>query len=259
MRDRLIILMGVLFALLPERAVAQKVTISGFIMDGETKEALIGANIYEAKLQKGTTSNQYGFYSITLPASDTLTIIISFVGYKPEAKKVVASTNFRIDILLIPSLMLSEVEINGARNDDNVNSAQMGVIDVPMRDIRDLPVLMGERDILKVIQLLPGVQQAQEGTTGFFVRGGNLDQNLVQLDEATVYNPSHLFGLVSTFNINSINNVQLIKGGFPAQFGGRLSSILDITMKDGNKEKFGRKEHWTPFVQPYPTRTPDPK
>ena len=238
MRSYLIILASALFGLLHVPAAAQKVTFSGYIRDRETKEALIGANIYDAKLQKGTTSNQYGFYSITLPVSDTLQIIISYVGYKPEAKKITARSNLRMDIFLDPSLMLSEVEINAARNDDNVNNAQMGVIDVPMRDIRDLPVLMGERDILKVLHLLPGVQQAQEGTTGFFVRGGNLDQNLVQLDEATVYNPNHLFGLVSTFNINSINNVQLIKGGFPAQYGGRLSSILDITMKDGNKEKF---------------------
>src|SRR5258705_12211293 len=114
----------------------------------------------------------------------------------------------------------------------------MGVIDVPIRAIKNLPVLLGERDIMKIIQLLPGVQGGQEGTTGFYVRGGNLDQNLVQLDEATVYNPNHLFGLFSTFNINAINNVKLIKGGFPAEFGGRLSSILDITMKEGNKTKY---------------------
>jgi hypothetical protein len=113
----------------------------------------------------------------------------------------------------------------------------MGVIDVPLRAIKNLPVLLGERDIMKIIQLLPGVQGGQEGTAGFYVRGGNLDQNLVQLDEATVYNPNHLFGLFSTFNINAINSVKLIKGGFPAEFGGRLSSILDITMKEGNKTK----------------------
>lgn len=114
----------------------------------------------------------------------------------------------------------------------------MGVIDVPMSAVKQLPVLAGERDILKTIQLLPGVQQGQEGTTGYFVRGGNLDQNLVQLDEATVYNPNHLFGLFSTFNVNAINDVKLIKGGFPSEYGGRLSSILDIRMKDGNKEKY---------------------
>lgn len=221
-----------------EKVTGQRITISGYVKEAGSKEALIGANIYETKLYKGTTSNQYGFYSLSLPASDTFNIIISYVGYKPEAKKIITRSNLRIDAQLIASNILNEVEINATRNDDNVNQTQMGVIDVPLRDIRNLPVLMGERDILKVIQLLPGVQQAQEGTTGFFVRGGNLDQNLVQLDEATVYNPNHLFGLLSTFNINSINNVQLIKGGFPAQYGGRLSSILDITMKDGNKEKF---------------------
>jgi hypothetical protein len=238
MKSYLIISMTAVLIVIHMRAAAQKVTISGYVMDGETKEALIGANIYEVKIRKGTASNQYGFYSLTLPVVDTLEVIISYVGYKPAAKKIATSTNLRMDIPLMASSMLSEVEINAARNDDNVNKAQMGVIYVPMREVRNLPVLMGERDILKVIQLLPGVQQAQEGTTGFFVRGGNLDQNLVQLDEATVYNPSHLFGLVSTFNINSINNVQLIKSGFPAQYGGRLSSILDITMKDGNKEKY---------------------
>lgn len=227
-----------LLLLLSVKAFSQKITISGYIQDGETKEALIGATIYESKLQRGATTNPYGYYSLTLPSTDTLNVIISYVGYRPEAKKIFSKTNIRIDILLLPSTLLNEVEINAARNDDNVNKIQTGVMEVPMREIMNLPVLMSERDILKVIQLLPGVQQAQEGTTGFFVRGGNIDQNLVQLDEATVYNPNHLFGLVSTFNVNSINNVQLIKGGFPAQYGGRLSSILDVTMKDGNKEKY---------------------
>jgi hypothetical protein len=128
--------------------------------------------------------------------------------------------------------------VQAGKNDRNVQKAQMGVIDVPLKAIRSLPVLFGERDVLKIIQLLPGVQGGQEGTAGFYVRGGNLDQNLVQLDEATIYNPNHLFGLFSTFNTNSINHVQLIKGGFPAQYGGRLSSILDITMKEGNKTKY---------------------
>ncbi|MEJ7679840.1 MAG: TonB-dependent receptor [Segetibacter sp.] len=133
---------------------------------------------------------------------------------------------------------LGEVVVTTGRNNRNVQKAQMGVIDVPLHAIKNLPVLMGERDVLKIIQLLPGVQGGQEGTAGYYVRGGNLDQNLIQLDEATVYNPNHLFGLFSTFNVNSINHVQLIKGGFPAEYGGRLSSILDITMKEGNKEKY---------------------
>jgi len=229
---------ALLLLLLPAMAIGQKITISGYVKDGETKEALIGANVYESKLQQGASTNTYGFYSLTLPITDTLNVIISYVGYKPQVNKIFSKTNIRIDILLVSSALLNEIEINATRNDDNVNRTQTGVIEVPMRDIMNLPVLMSERDILKVIQLLPGVQQAQEGTTGFFVRGGNMDQNLVQLDGATVYNPNHLFGLVSTFNVNSINNVLLIKGGFPAQYGGRLSSILDITMKDGNKEKY---------------------
>lgn len=217
---------------------SQTITISGYIRDAETKEALIGADIYEASLRKGTAANEYGFYSLTLPAEDTLNVVVSYTGYQPAAKKIVSATNIRLDVLLVTSNILNEVEVIASRNDDNVNKTQVGVIDVTMQAVKNLPVLLGERDILKIIQLLPGVQQAQEGTTGFLVRGGNTDQNLVQLDEATVYNPNHLFGLVSTFNINAINNVQFIRGGFPAQYGGRLSSILDITMKDGNKENY---------------------
>ncbi len=220
------------------QAFSQTITISGYIRDADTKEALIGADIYEAGLRKGTTANEYGFYSLTLPEEDTLNVVISYTGYKPAARKITSKANIRLDVLLVSSNVLDEVEVTASRNDDNVNKVQVGVIDVPMREIRNLPVLLGERDIFKVIQLLPGVQQAQEGTTGFLVRGGNTDQNLVQLDEATVYNPNHLFGLVSTFNINAINHVHFIKGGFPAQYGGRLSSILDITMKDGNKENY---------------------
>lgn len=226
-----------LFLIATSQLAAQKVTLSGFIKDEDTKEALIGATIYETGLQRGSTTNEYGFFSLTLSSSDTLNLIISYTGYTPQARKVFSKQNIRLDVLLSSSNLLDEIEITATRNDDNVNRAQVGVINVPMREIKNLPVLAGERDILKIIQFLPGVQQAQEGTTGFFVRGGNTDQNLVQLDEATVYNPNHLFGLVSTFNINSINDVRLIKGGFPAQYGGRLSSILDITMKDGNKEK----------------------
>ena len=217
---------------------AQKIIVSGYVQDAGSKEALIAANIYEPNLQQGASTSQYGFYSLTLPARDTLTLIISYVGYKSEVRKIYLQNNIRLDVLLTSSNVLDEVAITSARNDDNVNLTRVGVINVPVSDIRNLPVLMGERDILKAIQFLPGVQQGQEGTTGFFVRGGNLDQNLVLLDDAPVYNPNHLFGLVSTFNINSVNNVQLIKGGFPAQYGGRLSSILDITMKDGNQERF---------------------
>ena len=218
---------------------AQKITISGFVKDDATKEALIGASLVNANNKTGTTTNQYGFFSLTVSAADTVELIISYQGYKLQAKKITAKENIQLDILLENSSgTLGEVIISSGKNNHNVQKAQMGVMDVPIRAIKNLPVLLGERDIMKIIQLLPGVQGGQEGTSGFYVRGGNLDQNLVQLDEATVYNPNHLFGLFSTFNINAINNVKLIKGGFPAEFGGRLSSILDITMKEGNKKKY---------------------
>jgi CarboxypepD_reg-like domain/TonB-dependent Receptor Plug Domain len=219
--------------------VAQKITISGYVKDEATKEALIGASVVNANAKTGTSTNQYGFFSLTVSAADTVELIISYQGYKLQAKKIIAKENIQLDVLLESSAgTLGEVVITAGKNNRNVQKAQMGVIDVPIRAIKNLPVLLGERDIMKIIQLLPGVQGGQEGTTGFYVRGGNLDQNLVQLDEATVYNPNHLFGLFSTFNVNAVNSVQLIKGGFPAEYGGRLSSILNIAMKEGNKKKY---------------------
>ncbi|MEO7446177.1 MAG: TonB-dependent receptor [Ferruginibacter sp.] len=218
---------------------AQKITLSGYVKDGITKEALIGATVINTARKSGTSTNQYGYFSLGIPAGDTVEIIISYQGYELQAKKIISNKNIHLDILLNnKSDVLGEVVVEAGRNNYNVQEARMGVIDVPIKAIKNFPVLMGERDVMKIIQLLPGVQAGQEGTAGFYVRGGNLDQNLVQLNEATVYNPSHLFGLFSTFNVNSINHVQLIKGGFPAEYGGRLSSILNITMKEGNKTKF---------------------
>ncbi|MBC7886943.1 MAG: TonB-dependent receptor [Ferruginibacter sp.] len=217
---------------------AQKLTISGYVKDEMSKEALIGASVVNANTQTGISTNQYGFFSLTIPASDTIELIISYQGYNIQAKKIIAKEKVQLEILLENTAgTLGEVVVSSGKNNHNIQKVQMGVIDVPLRAIKNLPILMGERDLMKIIQLLPGVQGGQEGTTGFYVRGGNLDQNLIQLDEATVYNPNHLFGLFSTFNVNAINNVQLIKGGFPAEYGGRLSSILNITMKEGNKTK----------------------
>ncbi len=218
---------------------AQKITISGYVKDAASKEAIIGASVTSVTNKVSNTTNQYGFFSFTVLQADTIELIISYSGYTIQAKKIISKENLQLNILLEASKNnLTEVTVTSGRNNRNVQKAQMGVIDVPIQAIKNLPVLFGERDVLKIIQLLPGVQGGQEGTTGFYVRGGNLDQNLVQLDEATVYNPNHLFGLFSTFNVNSINHVKLIKGGFPAEFGGRLSSILDITMKEGNKTKY---------------------
>lgn len=169
---------------------------------------------------------------------DSIAVVFSYLGYQPQIKKIYFNNNLELDIeLVLNEDVLDEVVIEAQRSDENVQRAQMGVIDIPVTRISELPVILGETDILKVVQLLPGVQSGNEGTTGFFVRGGNTDQNLVQLDEATVYNPNHLFGLFSTFNSRALNNVTLIKGGFPAQYGGRLSSILDVTMKEGNNRE----------------------
>jgi len=220
-------------------AKAQKITINGYIRDAASKEALIGASVINANTKSGTITNQYGFFSLTVLITDTIELLVSFTGYSIQAKKILAKQNLRLDVLLESTAAnLNEVIVTAGKNNNNVQKAQAGVIDVPLKAIKNLPVLFGERDVMKIIQLLPGVQGGNEGTAGFYVRGGNLDQNLVQLDEATVYNPNHLFGLFSTFNVNAINNVKLIKGGFPAEFGGRLSSILDITMKEGNKTKY---------------------
>ena len=230
-----------LILLLPLMINGQDQTISGYLNDETTGEALIGAAVYITPSHKGTTTNAYGFYSISLPSSDSLGIVFSYLGYEPQIKKIYLSKNLQLDVNLSPvAVSLEEVVISGRQknNNENVKNPQMSVIDIPISKIKEMPVLLGESDVLKVIQSLPGVQAGNEGTTGFHVRGGNTDQNLVQLDEAIVYNPNHLFGLFSTFNSRTLNKVTLIKGGFPAQYGGRLSSILDIQMKEGNNKTF---------------------
>ncbi len=240
MKTNLLILAGLCFVFLgSKQSIAQaRYTLSGTITDSQSGEALIGANVYITSIKRGTTTNTYGFYSITLPAVDSMGVVFSYVGYTPQIKKIYFGANIELDIRLqISSDLLNEIVVEAQRSDENVQRAQMGVMDIPVTKISELPVILGETDILKVVQLLPGVQSGNEGTTGFFVRGGNTDQNLVQLDEATVYNPNHLFGLFSTFNSRALNNVTLIKGGFPAQYGGRLSSILDVTMKEGNNKE----------------------
>lgn len=217
----------------------QNMTISGYIKDAKTGEALIGASVYVTTLQTGTAANVYGFYSLTIPQRDSVGIVFSYVGYQPQIKKITVKENVVLNIFLESrSDTMNEVVITSDSPTDNIEKPQMGVIDIPIEMIKELPAILGEPDVLKVIQLLPGVQSGAEGTTGFYVRGGNSDQNLVQLDGATVYNPNHLFGLFGTFNTRALNDVVLIKGGFPAQYGGRLSSILDITMKEGNDKKF---------------------
>ena len=218
---------------------AQKITISGYIKDSQTGESLTGVMVYNTNSKSGTACNLYGFYSLSVPLVDTLGLVFSSMGYQTQIKKITTKEDFMLNISMEAKLsQMKEVVVNANRNNNNVQKPQMGVIDIPIQQIKTLPAIAGERDLMKVVQLLPGVQSGQEGTTGFFVRGGSADQNLVQLDEATIYNPNHLFGLFSTFNINAIKNVQLTKGGFPANYGGRLSSILAVQMKEGNSQKF---------------------
>ena len=216
-----------------------KFTISGVISDEESGEALIGASIYNSSYELGTTTNNYGFFSLTLPRNDSLTLVISHLGFEPQVMLLRLDNNIDLTTTLTPgSIDLDELVVVGNTVRSHIDGVQMGVVNVPLQDISEIPTLLGEADVLKVIQLMPGVQFGNEGTSGFYVRGGNSDQNLVQLDEAVVYNPNHLLGVVSTFNPSMLKNATLIKGGFPAQYGGRLSSILDLTMKEGNNQDY---------------------
>lgn len=206
--------------------------------DKVSGEDLIGANVYIKEIYKGTISNFYGFYSLTLPKGN-YSIIVSFLGYQIFEKEIVLDKNLTLNFNLDrQNITTKEVTIFGEGLDKNVKSAEMSTIYLPVEAVKSLPAFMGEVDILKIIQLLPGVQSAGEGSTGFYVRGGGPDQNLILLDGATVYNASHLFGFFSIFNADAIKNVNLIKGGMPANYGGRLSSVLDISMKEGNNHNF---------------------
>lgn len=216
-----------------------KFTLSGTVKDASTGETLIGATLKLKEAQNGTISNAYGFYSITA-AQGSYTLQVNYVGYQPFIKEVDLSKNQQIAVQLEPANNLQEVVITGGtRKDQNVSSPQMGLEKLNMAQINSVPVLFGERDVVKAIQLVPGVKSGGEGNTGFYVRGGASDQNLILLDEAVVYNASHLFGFFSTFNSDAIKDVNLYKGGMPAQYGGRLSSALDISMLDGNSKTLG--------------------
>jgi len=226
-----------LFSILASIVYSQKYTISGYVKDNSNGEELIGTNVYVKELGKGTITNQYGFYSITLPKGK-YTLQVSFIGYQDYSKIINLNKNTKLNInISTKAIQTKEVVISSERG-KNVESTQMGAVKLPVEKIKELPAFMGEVDVLKTIQLLPGVQSGGEGNTGFYVRGGGPDQNLILLDEATVYNASHLFGFFSVFNADAIKDINLIKGGMPANYGGRLSSVLDISMKNGNMKKY---------------------
>ena len=219
-------------------SMAQEVTLSGRITDAETGEELIGANLYVQELKTGAVTNVYGFYSFTLPKG-TYHITYSYVGYEERDTTLKLNADMSINIeLKEESLEFKEAVVTGDKVDKNITENKMSVVSIDVKTVKKIPILLGEVDIIKAIQLLPGVQSAGDGNTLSIVRGGNVDHNLVLLDEAVVYNPSHVVGFFSVFNGDAVKDFELYKGGIPSQYGGRLASVMDIRMKDGNTKKF---------------------
>lgn len=213
-------------------------TLSGRVSNDANGETLIGASIVVIDSNVGTISNEYGFYSLQLPVGDSVRVIFSYMGYETVTQSYALTEDLQIDIALKPSgIELAAVEVKANSFRDRVGSTEMSVEVINTDQVRLVPVVLGESDILKVIQLKPGIPSGSEGTTGLFVRGGASDQNLIVLDEAIVYNPNHLFGFFSTFNIDAVKDLKIYKGGFPAQYGGRLSSVIDVKLKEGNNQK----------------------
>lgn len=212
----------------------EKYTISGYVKDIKNAEAIIGATITVKESNYGVATNPYGFYSLTLPKG-TYTLTFSFLGYASQQKSITLSTNQRIDVQLEEKVgQIQEVTVTAEKKNENVTSINMSMNKMDIREIKSMPALLGEVDVIRSIQLLPGISTVGEGASGFNVRGGGVDQNLILLDEAPVYNSSHLMGFFSVFNPDAVKDVKLLKGGIPAQYGGRLSSLLDVRMKDGN-------------------------
>ncbi|WP_210462606.1 TonB-dependent receptor [Rufibacter roseolus] len=240
-RNLLLLSFCVLLSLLPFAGNAQqKLTLSGYVKDQSSGEGLIGATVSVRELSGvGAATNEYGFFSLTLPQG-TYTVAVSYLGFATHTQTVNLSSPQKLNIeLRSDQTTLQEVVVtNTDVKDENVRSMEMSTMKMQVAELKKMPALMGEVDVIKAIQMTPGVQTAGEGTSGFYVRGGGVDQNLILLDEAPVYNASHLMGFFSVFNADAIKDVQLYKGGIPAEHGGRLSSLLDIRMKEGNSKRF---------------------
>lgn len=239
LKQRLILLFFLFPLLKAAPAFAQqKFTLNGYIKDAANGEALIGATVYITEIEGGTTTNVYGFYSITLPPGD-YSLEYRFVGYESQKKRISLTSNIREDMeLRSDSKQLEEIVVTDEADDANISSVEMSTNKLDIQTIKRLPAFLGEVDVLKSIQLLPGVSTVGEGAAGFNVRGGNIGQNLVLLDEAPVYNSSHLLGFFSVFNPDAVKDTKLYKGAIPSQFGGRLASLLDVRMKEGNSKRF---------------------
>ncbi|SHI29938.1 TonB-dependent Receptor Plug Domain [Hymenobacter daecheongensis DSM 21074] len=215
------------------------VTLSGYLRDAANGEALVGASVFVKALAVGATANEYGFYSLTLPKG-TYTITYTYLGYEAQETPLTLTTSLTRSVRLATrGVQTSEVLITGQKPDENVKSTEMSVNRLDLKQVKLMPALLGEVDVIRSIQLLPGISTVGEGAAGFNVRGGGVDQNLILLDEAPIYNASHLFGLFSTFNPDAVKDIKLVKGGIPAQYGGRLSSLLDVRMKEGNTQRLG--------------------
>ena len=216
---------------------AQKFTLNGYVSEQGSGEKLIGANIFNNITLQGTITNNFGFYSFT-QKTGKVKIRFSYVGYETKVLEFNLKQDTTLNIQLNKSITLSEVVIKDSKIKEKIESTQMSISEIPMKTIKALPVLLGEIDVIKAVQLLPGVQSGSEGSSGVYVRGGGPDETLILLDGVPVYNTNHLFGFFSVFHGDAIQKVTLIKGGFPARYGGRLSSIMDIRMKEGNMKEF---------------------
>ena len=227
-----------LFSLISVVSAQSTVVLSGTVKDKQTGESLIKAVVRIQELPNaGIISNEYGFYSLSLPKG-SYSVVVSQVGYETLIQKIKLDSSQSITFYLQTKNQLQEVVVESSRKNDNLTKAQMGTETINMSSINKVPVIFGEKDLLKTIQLLPGVKSAGEGNSGFFVRGGSADQNLILLDEAAVYNATHLLGFFSTFNSDAIKDATIIKGNSPSQYGGRLSSVLDVKMKEGNNQDY---------------------
>jgi len=216
-----------------------KVTLSGYLRDSTNGEVLIGANLFLEELGTGTTSNAYGFFSLSVPPG-TYRMQATYLGYNPIRKTISLTENQTLNLEFTPvGFQIEGVVVKADAANSNVSQVQMSVEKLTMTQIKAIPQVLGEVDLIRSIQLLPGVTTVGEGASGFNVRGGNIDQNLILLDEASVYNSSHLFGLFSVFNSDAVKDFQLYKGGIPARYGGRLSSVLDVRQREGNNKRFG--------------------
>lgn len=221
----------------PQKPVSRKFTISGYVTDGASSETLIGANILESRRSTGTATNPFGFYSLTLPEGET-ELVFSYLGYESRHSRFELTKDTLLNVRLDSNNQLAEVVVLSDKREAGIESTAMGAHEIPMTQIRHTPSILGEADLLKTIQLMPGVQAGMEGFAGMYVRGGGPDQNLVMLDGIPVYNADHLLGVFSIFTPEAVKNTTFFKSSFPARYGGRLSSIVDVRTNDGDMHKY---------------------